>query len=197
MPLLKMKTPTVLKIHKTVLNRAEVKAATRDWHVDYSFFQTQFGVCLVASTEKGISNILFADTKKEALADLKNRWPHATLQEKHLPLHTRITQYLKGGKNSSPIPLHLIGTDFQIKVWQKLLSIDSGKTCSYKSIAEKMGDPLSSRAVGTAIGANPVGYIIPCHRVLTSSGKLGGYHWGLPRKEAMLAYEATKKRLQK
>lgn len=161
--------------------------------IHYSIFKTRFGLCLVASTEKGIRNILFADSKKALLVDLKSRWKKVDFTEKSKMIHKKIEKYLKNTKTLSNIKLDLVGTVFQIKVWKELSYIKKGSVSTYKEIAEKIGGKRFSRAVGTAIGNNPIGYIIPCHRVLSSSGEIGGYRWGIERKKKMLAYEAENK----
>lgn len=158
-------------------------------NVDYSIFKTPFGLCLVASTKQGICNILFADLKKELLADLKSRWPEAILTEKNEAAHAKVEEYFKGGPSKSKIKVHLHGTDLELKVWEALLAIPSGKTSTYGAIAKKIGKEKSSRIVGRAIGNNPIGYLIPCHRVLKSNGDIGGYRWGIERKKKMLAFE--------
>ncbi len=155
-------------------------------HIDYSFIKTKFGTTLVASTEDGICAVLFADNQTEALQDLQSRWPHATFKKTSLPIHLQIQKYFNTKLPLSKINFHLIGTDFQIKVWNALLTIPKGKTSTYTHIAKLIKSPQSVRAVGTAVGKNPIGYIIPCHRVLTSTGKIGGYRWGVERKRAML-----------
>ncbi len=161
-------------------------------NIDYSIFKTQFGLCLVASTKQGICNILFADSKKELLADLKSRWPEATFVEKNETSHKQVEACFKGGTSNSKIKLRLQGTDFELKVWEVLLTIPRGKTSTYGEIAKKIGKEKSSRIVGRAIGGNPIGYLIPCHRVLKSNGDIGGYRWGIERKKKMLAFEAQK-----
>lgn len=158
----------------------------------YSFFKTQFGLCLAASTKQGVCNVLFADSKKELLADLKSRWPEAEFAEKNETAHAHIESYLNGSASKSKIKLFLQGTDFELNVWEALLTILSGKTSTYGEIAKKIGKEKSSRIVGRAIGNNPIGYLIPCHRVLKSNGEIGGYRWGTERKKKMLAFEMKK-----
>jgi AraC family transcriptional regulator of adaptative response/methylated-DNA-[protein]-cysteine methyltransferase len=160
--------------------------------ISYSFIETNFGECIVASTEKGICNILFADTQQQALLDLQSRSKNNSLFEKTEKLHLSISAYFKTGSFSSPIIFHLIGTQFQTKVWQALITIPFGTTSTYQYIAETVGNKKSSRAVGAAIGNNPIGYIIPCHRVLKSDGGLGGFRWGIVRKKVMLSFETQK-----
>ncbi len=155
--------------------------------ISYSTFKTQFGLCLVASTDIGICNVLFADNTKVAVRDLQSRWSLSKIMKKHELMHKSIEKFFSGLSTNLPkVTLHLKGTDFQIKVWRALLTIPKESTSTYKEIAERLGDSKLSRAVGTAIGNNPIGYIMPCHRVLTSTGKLGGYRWGINRKRKML-----------
>lgn len=159
--------------------------------IAYSTFKTKFGLCLVASTSQGICNILFADSKKELLADLSSRWANVEFIENKIPAHTAVEKYFKDFKQMPKLKLHMHGTDFQIKVWEALLTIQSGKVSTYGDIAEKMGNRKMSRAVGAAIGDNPIGYIVPCHRVLKSTGEISGYRWGVERKRAMLSFEGN------
>lgn len=159
----------------------------------YSTFDTRFGLCLVASTDRGVCNVLFADTEKEALADLKSRWPKAKLLSASQPSHRAIEEYFKGITPKSKIKLHLFGTNFQLKVWEALLSIPEGHVATYGDIATKLGNKKLSRGIGAAVGDNPIGYLIPCHRVLKSTGEISGYHWGVTRKRAMLGYEAVRR----
>lgn len=162
----------------------------------YSIFKTPFGWCLVASTEKGICNILFSDRKNEVVQDLNERWPRAEIISKVLPAHRQIEACFKKTTSRTKfmkIKLHLYGTNFQIDVWEALLTIPECGVVSYGDLAEKLGDKKMSRAVGTAVGNNPIGYIIPCHRVLKSTGEIGGYRWGIERKRAMLGWEAGRR----
>jgi len=159
----------------------------------YSTFPTRFGACLVASTGRGITNVLFSDSPEDAAQELRARWPKASLARKADPSHASVRKYLQGLAPQSKIKLHLRGTNFQIKVWEALLSIPEGSANTYGRVAERAGCPNSSRAVGAAIGENPVGYLIPCHRVLKSTGEISGYRWGVARKRAMLAYEAARR----
>ncbi len=161
--------------------------------ISYSTFPTRFGLCLAASTERGVTNVLFADSEKEAVADLTARWPNAKLRPEKNQFHRDIEAYFEGLTPASKIKLCLHGTNFQLKVWEALLSVPEGHATTYGDIAEKLGGKNFSRLVGTAVGNNPVGYLIPCHRVLKSSGEIGGYHWGLIRKRAMLGFEALRR----
>lgn len=160
--------------------------------IEYSIFESRFGTVLVASTNRGVCNILFCDNTKDGFADLKRRWPNAKILQKIKPGHRAIQKYFTNLKSTSKIKFHVHGTNFQIKVWEALLSIPIGTNTTYSSIAAQIGKPKAVRAVGSAIGDNPVCYIIPCHRVLRSNGDIGGYYWGIDRKQTMLAYEAIK-----
>lgn len=161
----------------------------------WGWFDSPFGASLVMGTKRGICGIGFADeTGVEAtFEDLISRWPNATFIEDPMFLRPWVlaaydTELGADGKT----PLHLIGSPLQIKVWEALLSIPSGHVTTYGQIAEKIGQPRAVRAVGTAVGRNPVSWLIPCHRALRKSGALGGYHWGLPVKRALLAWESAK-----
>ena len=159
----------------------------------YETFNSPFGICLVASTDKGICNILFADSKQAVTKELRSRWPHANLQNvKGLSLHKPVIDFISGINPKKKIKLHLRGTNFQLKVWEALLSIPEGQLSSYGEVASVACDRKMARAAGSAIGDNPIGYLIPCHRVLKSTGEISGYHWGVPRKRAMLTYEALR-----
>jgi AraC family transcriptional regulator of adaptative response/methylated-DNA-[protein]-cysteine methyltransferase len=161
--------------------------------INYSTFKTPFGLCLVASTSHGICNVLFADTIKEAKQDLQSRWPQVKLVQKTESTHVAVQQNFLGNFSRSNIKLDVHGTVFQKKVWETLMTIEAGDVSTYGEIAEKLGDKKLSRAVGTAIGANPIGYIIPCHRVVKSTGEISGYRWGVERKRAMLSFEGIQK----
>lgn len=160
----------------------------------WGWFESPFGPVIVMGTQKGICGMGFAGEMGEAAAfeDLTSRWPKAKFVEDTVLLRPWVMQALgkRNGKQHAT-PLHLIGAPFQIKVWEALLSIPSGQVTTYSEIASAIGSPRAARAVGTAVGRNPISWLIPCHRALRKSGGLGGYHWGLPMKRAMLAYEAV------
>jgi len=165
--------------------------------IEYGFADCPFGRILVMATQKGVCGMAFGDEGEEAalLADMQSRWPKAAFTQNTEQAETIAAQIFESDAKS-PLGLHLLGTPFQIKVWQALLAIPSGKMVTYKSIAARLGDEKASRAVGTAVGRNPVSWLIPCHRVLGSDGALHGYHWGLVRKRAMLAVEAARAELR-
>jgi AraC family transcriptional regulator, regulatory protein of adaptative response / methylated-DNA-[protein]-cysteine methyltransferase len=160
--------------------------------IEYGIHPCLFGMALVMTTPKGLCGLGFGDESEEAvmLADMKARWPHAVYRENPSRTAKIASQIFE--TTDGALPLHLLGTPWQIKVWQALLDIPSGKFATYKSVAEKISDAKSARAVGTAVGRNPISWLIPCHRVLGSDGALHGYHWGLSRKRAMLAVEAAR-----
>jgi AraC family transcriptional regulator, regulatory protein of adaptative response / methylated-DNA-[protein]-cysteine methyltransferase len=161
--------------------------------IHYSFAETSFGDILIASTEKGICHISFANDEKEALVSLKQEFTKAKfIQKTDLQQQNALLIFKEDWKNIEQVKLHLKGTAFQVKVWEALLKIPFGTVSTYHSIAETIEQPNASRAVGTAIGNNPVAFLIPCHRVIRSTGVFGQYHWGATRKTAMLGWEASK-----
>ncbi len=167
--------------------------------IHYTTCETPFGRCLVASLNNDICNVLFAETGNSAgdiVADLKDRWPKAKILKKNHGTHEEIVKYfsnLQAGceEINTGLTFYVRGTDFQIKVWEALITIPFGKTSSYAGLAKKIGSPKSYRAVGTAIGNNPIAFIVPCHRILKSDGELGGYRWGSERKKVMLDFEKS------
>ncbi len=159
--------------------------------VDYGFHDSPFGRVLVMATEKGVCGLAFGDESGEdaMLADMRARWPRAAFRESAARTQRIAAQIFE--RRAGDLSLHLIGTPWQIKVWEALLAIPAGRVTSYRGVAEKVGDAKACRAVGAAVGRNPISWLIPCHRVLGRDGTLTGYHWGLARKRAMLALEAA------
>ncbi len=159
--------------------------------IRFGWFDTPFGLALAMGTDKGLCGLAFAaETGCEvAMADMCSRWPEATYVADDTALAPWINAALSQSGHAN---LHLIGAPFQIKVWEALLSIPTGHVTTYSEIAASVGSPRAARAVGTAVGRNPVSWLIPCHRALRKSGGLGGYHWGLPVKRAMLAWEGVR-----
>ena len=162
--------------------------------VSYGFHPSPFGTALVMATERGLAGLAFADAGEEraALADMRGRWPQAAYVEdsaRTAPLAQRIFDS-KLWKKDRPLRVVLIGTDFEVRVWETLLRIPMGQATTYSDIAAKIERPAAARAVGAAVGKNPVSFVVPCHRVLGKSGAITGYHWGLTRKRAMLGWEA-------
>ena len=158
----------------------------------WGWFDSPFGPALIMGTDRGLCGIGFAaETGEEpAWQDLSGRWPKASYVED--PARLKPWVLAAFGASGEAAPLFLIGAPFQIKVWEALLAIPSGHVTTYSEIAHAIGHPKAVRAVGTAVGRNPVSWLIPCHRALRKSGGLGGYHWGLPVKRAMLAWEAAR-----
>ncbi len=167
--------------------------ARRDGNLEvrHGFADTPFGEALLARTGRGLCFLAFRDPDRrgEMLADLQARWPHARLEE-DTDGARRLARQVFASTASGTLPLHLRGTNFQLQVWRALLQIPAGQTTTYQRIAATLGKHRAARAVGAAVGANPVSWLIPCHRVLRSDGGLGGYRWGLTRKQVMLAHES-------
>jgi AraC family transcriptional regulator of adaptative response/methylated-DNA-[protein]-cysteine methyltransferase len=157
-------------------------------------FESPFGPAIVMGTDKGISGMGFSDEMGEeaAMQDLIRRWPNAEFVEDPMRLKPWVDAAF-GVTQAGNAKLFLMGAPFQIKVWEALLTIPSGQVTTYSEIAQSIGNPKAVRAVGTAVGRNPISWLIPCHRALRKSGGLGGYHWGLPVKRAMLAYESARR----
>ncbi|MGY3354295.1 AraC family transcriptional regulator of adaptative response/methylated-DNA-[protein]-cysteine methyltransferase [Bradyrhizobium sp. GM0.4] len=166
----------------------------------YGFHHSPFGTAIVIATDRGLSGLAFADPGEEqvALADMTRRWRNATYVEDHegtAPLAQRIFD-TKLWRPDQPLRVVMIGTDFEVRVWETLLKIPMGRAVSYSDIACNINSPKASRAVGAAVGKNPVSFVVPCHRALGKSGTLTGYHWGITRKQAMLGWEAGQLGLQ-
>lgn len=171
----------------------EYKNGGEQLKINYSFAESPFGNILVASTEKGVCHLAFAENEQQALQELQQKFPNAqyrqmvdTIQQNALFI------FSKDWKDLSSIKLHLKGTAFQLKVWEALLKVPMGGLTTYSSIASSVGSAGASRAVGSAVGDNPVAFLIPCHRVIKSTGAFGQYHWGGVRKTAMIGWEASK-----
>ncbi len=172
---------------------AEYKNGGKNLMIDYSFSSSLFGNILVASTRKGICHLAFEEDDEVALKQLKSKFPNAIFQEKMTSMQENALSIFQSDWNKlHKIKLHLKGTDFQLKVWESLLKIPFGKLSTYGNIAKQIGNPNASRAVGTAIGNNPIAFIIPCHRVIQSTGKFDGYQWGTTRKTAVIGWEQSK-----
>ena len=160
--------------------------------IRYSFANTPFGAILVASTAKGICYLGFADDRSHTLSELRQLFPNARYQQQTDDRQrSALSVFTNDWSQPSRIKLHLRGTDFQIKVWEALLKTPQGKLTSYGNIAGQINQPRASRAVGSAVGSNPVAFLIPCHRVIQSSGAFGQYHWGRVRKTAIIGWESA------
>ena len=170
------------------------KAKGQGLAIRHGFHDCPFGKALVMVTDYGICGLAFADDgqEQECFADMKRRWPDATYiedEDRTAPIISRIFNPLHW-RTEEPLRIVFIGSEFETTVWQTLLKIPMGGATSYSSIAAHIGKPKASRAVGAAVGKNPISFVVPCHRVLAKSGGLGGYHWGLTRKQAILGWEA-------
>jgi AraC family transcriptional regulator of adaptative response/methylated-DNA-[protein]-cysteine methyltransferase len=176
------------------MSPGEWKTGGEGLTIAYGFHDSPFGTALVMAAPRGLCGLAFADPGEErpALDDMRRRWPRATYVENSVvtgPLAERIFDPT-AWRADRPLRIVFIGTDFEVRVWQTLLGIPLGRATTYSDIAEKLGKPKASRAVGAAVGKNPMSFVVPCHRVLGRSGDLCGYHWGLTRKRAMLGWEA-------
>ena len=171
---------------------AEYKNGGKNLFINYSFAESPFGNIIVASTEKGVCFMAFAENEEKGFEDLKNKFPNAAFSKKlDLAQQNALFIFQNDWSKLSEIKLHLKGTDFQLKVWETLLKIPLGRLSTYGSIAQQIEKPNASRAVGTAIGSNPVAFLIPCHRVIQSTGTFGGYMWGNTRKTAIIGWEGA------
>jgi len=162
--------------------------------ISWGWFDSPFGPALVMGTDRGICGIGFASESgpDAAMEDLVSRWPEAWYVHNEDMLREWADLAFGRGAADQKTPLFIIGAPFQIKVWEALLNIPSGHVTTYSEIAKSIGNPRAVRAVGTAVGRNPISWLIPCHRALRKSGGLGGYHWGLPVKRAILAWEGAR-----
>jgi len=199
-----------LFISAEAVTPGEYKSSGEGLEIRWGIHSSPFGDCLLATSRRGICALEFLDSvdvesardqpaqdrAAPVIAALRLRWPGAVFIADPLSGAHAMRRLDSGAtdQGDEPLRLHLRGTNFQLKVWQALLSIPEGALVSYGRLADMIGAPGSSRAVGTALGENPIGFLIPCHRVLRSTGAFGGYKWGIERKKALIAYEAAKKR---
>ncbi|MGO1520487.1 MAG: bifunctional transcriptional activator/DNA repair enzyme AdaA [Sphingobacterium sp.] len=175
------------------MSPAVFKKSGKGLAILYSFHDTPFGTCLVASTPIGICYLAFVDNPLDGIQDLKHQFSNAEILPSEIQIHREAVSILSDPYSDiGSIKLHLKGSTFQLKVWEALLQIPPGQICTYGQIAKEIGQPNASRAVGTAIGQNLVGFLIPCHRVIQSGGELGGYRWSTTRKTAILGWEYSK-----
>ena len=176
------------------MSPGEWKTGAAGLVIHYGFHDSPFGTALIMATPRGLCGLAFADPDERgaALADMRGRWPQARYVEDAAmtaPLAARIFESERW-RPDQPLRLVFIGTDFEVRVWETLLAVPMGRAVSYSDIAGKLGKPTAARAIGSAVGKNPISFVVPCHRVLGRSGDLCGYHWGLTRKRAMLGWEA-------
>jgi AraC family transcriptional regulator, regulatory protein of adaptative response / methylated-DNA-[protein]-cysteine methyltransferase len=169
--------------------------------IAYGFHPSPFGEALIMATARGVCGVAFVNedanqTRAEALEDMTRRWPKAAFVANEAltaPLARRVFEPSTWSADK-PVRLVLIGTDFEVRVWETLLKIPMGRAVSYSDIARHLGQPTASRAVGTAVGRNPISFAVPCHRVMRTDGQLAGYHWGLTRKRALISWETGRVR---
>ncbi|MDA7951883.1 MAG: methylated-DNA--[protein]-cysteine S-methyltransferase [Pirellulaceae bacterium] len=172
----------------------EYKNGGANLALNYCFSESPFGKVIVASTHKGVCHMFFEEDEIKALNDLRVRFPNASFQQTTDKFQQNaLSIFQEDWKQLDQIKLHLAGTPFQLKVWESLLKIPVGRLSTYGDIAQSIDKPKASRAVGTAIGSNPVAFLIPCHRVIQNSGKTGGYMWGPDKKTAIIGWEAAKR----
>lgn len=178
----------------STITHKEYKKSINDLEISYGFHSTYFGKCLVATTTKGICHLSFTDDSETlSIIVLQKEWLQAQLKEDIQNTKAIICNIFEkdGEVSEKTFNLFVKGTDFQIKVWQALTSIPTGTTTNYENVAHIIGKPKAVRATANAIANNPISYLIPCHRVISKSGKIHRYRWGLERKKAILAYETT------
>ena len=185
------------RLHELFINiegmtPAEYRNGGKELIISYSFASSPFGKLIVASTTRGICHMAFEEDRQKALQQLTLKFPNAIYFLKPCPLQQNALRIFRDHDSLPRIKLHLKGTPFQLKVWESLLKIPMGKLATYGDIALQAGHPGASRAVGTAIGSNPVAFLIPCHRVIQSTGALGGYMWGETRKTAIIGWEQAR-----
>lgn len=177
------------------MSPGEYKAGGAGLTIAYGFHACPFGEALVMVTPRGLCGVAFADGPDERAARLEEmqaRWPNAAYvedREATAPVAKRIFDPARW-RAETPLRIVLIGTDFEVRVWQTLLKVPPGRATTYGDVAAHIGKPKAARAVGAAVGRNPVSFVVPCHRVLGKSGALTGYHWGLTRKQAIIGWEA-------
>jgi AraC family transcriptional regulator of adaptative response/methylated-DNA-[protein]-cysteine methyltransferase len=178
------------------MSPGEWKTGGEGLEIHYGFHPSPFGSALIMTTSRGLCGLAFADQggERAALDDMKSRWPNAHYREDSASTVPYAQRIFDSGKWQPDTPLRvvLIGTDFEVRVWETLLKIPLGHATTYSDIAKKLARPNAARSVGAAVAKNPISFVVPCHRVVGKSGALTGYHWGLTRKRAMLGWEAAK-----
>lgn len=176
------------------MSPGEWKAGGEGLEMRYGFHASPFGLALVIAAPRGLAGVALADpgSERAALDDMTRRWPKATYREDKAGTAELAARIFDPAlwRADQPLRVVLIGTDFEVRVWETLLKIPMGRYTTYSDIARKLDAPKAARAVGAAVGKNPISFVVPCHRVIGKSGELTGYHWGLTRKRAMLGWEA-------
>jgi AraC family transcriptional regulator, regulatory protein of adaptative response / methylated-DNA-[protein]-cysteine methyltransferase len=176
------------------MSPGEWKSGGEGLTMHFGFHPSPFGKALIVATDRGLAGLAFADAGEEAatLADMKRRWPKAQYVENSARTAPTANRVFDCGqwRQEQPLRVVLIGTDWEVRVWEALLQIPMGRLATYSGLAGKVSRPAAARAVGAAVGRNPIAFVVPCHRVIGKAGELTGYHWGLTRKRAMLGWEA-------
>src|SRR5471030_2445548 len=176
------------------MSPGEWKAGGEGLTITYGFHPCPFGMALVMITPRGLAGLALADAGKErkALSDMRSRWPKARYVEDFAATAATARRIFDSTlwRPEQPLRVVLIGTDFEVRVWEKLLTIPMGALTTYSDLAARAGSPKAARAVGAAVGKNPICFVVPCHRVIGKNGDVTGYHWGITRKRAMLGWEA-------
>lgn len=184
-----------LFVSHEAMSPGEWKAKGSGLTMRFGYHPSPFGEALVFITERGLAGMAFADEprSKSCFDDMVRRWPNATLIEDAAATAPFVERIFKTEEwqGERPLQVVLLGTDFQVRVWKSLLKVPIGQAVTYSDIARDIGQPTASRAVGAAIGANPISFVVPCHRAIGKNGALTGYHWGLTRKRAMLGWESA------
>ena len=184
-----------LFVHYEAMTPGDYKAGGEGLSIAYGFHDSPFGMCLAMATSRGLAGLAFCDGDDQAraatLEDMKGRWPKAQFfcDEAMTKKFTARSFKQENWSIEQPLKLVLIGSDFDVTVWQTLLKIPFGRAVTYGDIARHIGRPKAARAVGSAVGRNPISFVVPCHRALRASGAMGGYHWGLTRKHAIIGWE--------
>ncbi len=182
-----------LFIHTEAVSPGEYKTSGAGITIRYAFHPSPFGELILGVTDRGICHLSFVtENREKSLQDIQQKWENAVLIEDHGSTEQIIQSIFSFEKPDQPLNLFLRGTNFQIKVWEALLRINRGSLTTYEQIAESIGSPKAMRAVGTAIGQNPISFLIPCHRVIQKSGNFGNYRWGPARKKAIIGWENNK-----
>jgi AraC family transcriptional regulator of adaptative response/methylated-DNA-[protein]-cysteine methyltransferase len=183
-----------LMVNVDAVTPGEVRSAGAGLRIRYGRHATPFGDCVIGLTPRGICLLFFSDGAGEALERLHADWPGADIEKDQAGTEHTVARLFATGRRATEAPtLHLTGTNFQLKVWEALLRVPAGAAVTYGDVAAAIGAPNAARAVGTAVGQNPIAFVIPCHRVLRATGALGGYRWGLERKRAMLVWEGIRR----
>jgi AraC family transcriptional regulator of adaptative response/methylated-DNA-[protein]-cysteine methyltransferase len=184
-----------LFVDHEAMTPGDYKRGGEGLRIAYGFHASPFGRALIMTTAHGVAGLAFADgdeDEKTALADMTARWPRADYAHDPVATAPAAARIFTPDcwKAADPLKIVLIGTDFEVRVWQELLKVPFGRAVTYSDIAGQVGSPRAARAVGSAVGRNPISFVVPCHRVLRKDGNLGGYHWGVTRKQAIIGWEA-------